>query len=253
MTDRRLWLGRLAPVALLALLAGAWLLPGPEWLRLTSTDGRPAALMEASLGALPSAPRVLVGFDPDLGTYAEIRPTVRALLADLTERDADLALVSLTVEGRALAVAEAARMGDEGLRDLGFIPGAEAGLVDLADGLGDEYDAILVVGGNDLGPRSWMEQVRPRAAALPILAVTPAVLLPEVQPYVASGQLDAALTTPRDGAAWRATRSGASNAGDEPRALAVLAGMLAAAGVLALGVGRRALVALRGLRPREST
>ena len=46
------------------------------------------------------------GFDPDLGTYAEVRPTARAVIDDLLARDAVLRLVSLTPEGRALAVSE---------------------------------------------------------------------------------------------------------------------------------------------------
>ena len=61
----------------------------------------------------------------------------------------------------------------------------------------------VVIGGNDLGPRSWIEQVAPRIAEVPFLAVTPTVLLPEVQPYLDSGGLPAVLGTPRDGAAYR--------------------------------------------------
>jgi hypothetical protein len=251
MSDRRRWLRRLGPAMLLAVLAVAWLVPGPDWLRLATPDRRPAERMDATIDGLPDAVRVLVGFDPDLGTYAEIRPTVRALLAELQARDARLAVVSLTPEGRALAVAELARLersGEGAVDDLGFAAGAEAGLVDLADGLTERHDAIVVVGGNDIGPRSWVEQVRPRAD-VPILAVTPVVLLPEVQPYVAGGQLAAALTTPRDGAAWRAGLApGAANAADEPRALAVLVGLLVAVAVLARGVGGRAIGAIRGMR-----
>jgi hypothetical protein len=61
-----------------------------------------------------------------------------------------------------------------------------------------------VVGGNDIGPRSWVEQVLPRVDALPLLAIAPTTLLPELQPYLEGGQLDGLLATPRDGAAYRA-------------------------------------------------
>jgi hypothetical protein len=91
--------------------------------------------------------------------------------------------------------------------------------------------------------------------SVPILSVTPAVLLPEVQPYITSGQLTAALATPRDGAAWRATRAEEAEPtalADEPRAVAVLVGLLVAVTLLAQGIGRRALAALRGLRTREA-
>ena len=67
------------------------------------------------------------------------------------------------------------------LLDLGFRAGAEAGLIAaarsaipasargaLADGLRSDggglaaFDLALVVGGTDIGPRSWVEQVAPR-------------------------------------------------------------------------------------------
>jgi hypothetical protein len=189
-----------------------------------------------------------------------VRPTVRALLADLLERDARLDFVSLTAEGRALAVSERARLERGGLDagrlgDLGFVAGAEAALVDLAVGLPDRYDALVVVGGNDLGPRSWVEQVLPRADDIPLLAVTPAILLPEVRPFLASGQLDAALITPGDGVLYRAGLELAASAvleGREPSSLAILLGMLVAVAVLGQALGARAVTALQAGRPRDA-
>ena len=260
MTDSARLLRLAGPALLVAALAVVWAVPGPGWLQLAAHDRQAADEMEAALDALPAASSVLVGFDPDLGTYAEVRPTVRALLADLLDRGARLDVVSLTAEGRALGIAERDRLVRGGaeeaaLRDLGFVAGAEAGLVDLARGLGERYDAILVVGGNDLGPRSWVEQVVPRVDDVTVLAVTPVVLLPEVRPYLAAGQLDAALITPREGAAFRATLEpgGASPPTEsrEPATLAVLVGMLAAVGVLGQALGARAVVTLSAIRGRE--
>ncbi len=48
------------------------------WLDLASPDAEVAERMTAALDALGEEPRVLVGFDADIGTYAETRPTVRA-------------------------------------------------------------------------------------------------------------------------------------------------------------------------------
>ena len=274
---RRLW--RLAPVLLLLALAAAWQLPEMGWLRLAASDSAAAARMTRALDELGDEPRILVGFDADFGTYAEIRPTVRALLADLLARDARLAFVSVTAEGRALGTAELARFGREEanptrLLDLGFITGAEAGLVDItrrirppgeADGAFarevqaagiDAFGVIVVIGGNDLGPRSWVEQVAPRIGEVPFLAVTPTVLLPEVQPYLLTGGLTAVLGTPRDGAAYREglelgnlERFAEST---EPRSLPVLIGMLIAVGVLGQALGARALSYLRQARAREA-
>jgi hypothetical protein len=274
-------LRRAAPALLVAALAVALVVPAPDALRLATGDAAPAERWSAALDALPADATVLVAHDPDLGTYAEIRPTVRAALADLMARDARLAFVSLTPEGRALLVAELGRLEREVVNparmlDLGFVPGAEAALVSLAAGpsvpagaegsiarnLATEgvaaIDALLVVGGNDLGPRSWIEQFLPRVDELPVLAITPTVLLPEIQPYLDSGQLDAALTTPREGAAYREAVSleplERLREPVEPSALAVLVGVLAAIVVLGQGWGARVGTALRGAtREHERT
>jgi len=279
MNDRMPHLWRLAPLVLIAALAVAWQLPEASWLRLAAPDAAVADRMTATLDSIGEEPRVLVGFDPDIGTYAETRPTVRTLLADLLAREARLAFVSLTAEGRALGSAELARFGREEanptrLLDLGFIPGAEAGLVDLTRGvrLPDEgdgafarevnaagigaFDAVLVIGGNDLGPRSWIEQVAPRIGEIPFVAVTPTVLLPEVQPYLASGALRAVLGTPRDGAAYRETLDlgnlGRLTDPSEPRPLPLLIGMLVAVAALGQALGARAIGYLRASRSREA-
>ncbi|HSJ00279.1 MAG TPA: hypothetical protein VLA59_07835 [Patescibacteria group bacterium] len=273
MTERGALLRRAAPALLLALLAIALVVPATDALRLSSTDGAPVDRWNTALDALPAEPTVLVAHDPDLGTYAEIRPTVRAAVADLMARDARLAFVSLTPEGRALLVAELARLEREVVNparmlDLGFVPGAEAALVSLAAGpavpdaaagaiarsLVTEgvaaIDALLVVGGNDLGPRSWIEQFTPRVGDLPVLAITPTVLLPEIQPYLDSGQLDAALTTPRDGAGYRAGVALGPlerlREPVEPPALGVLVGLLVAIAALGQGWAARIGTAVRG-------
>jgi hypothetical protein len=280
MSDRRAWLWRLAPgllilVLAVALVAGSGPRPGLEMANPAAATGDLARVLDG----LPDEGLVLVGFDPDLGTYAEIRPTVRALLADLLDRGTRLAFVSLTPEGRALAIVERERMVRAGavpdrLIDIGFVPGAEAALValarQLADGSADGIvaglpEAIasedvamgLVIGGNDLGPRSWVEQFRPRTDAIPLVAVTPSVLLPELRPYLASGQLAALVATPRDGAAYRATLDlGAAAAGlvdeDGPAPLAILVGLLTAIAVLGTGVGARLADGLRQTRGRET-
>ena len=268
MSERARRLTWLAPAALVLVLAVA-LLPATDLLRLSgvpdAADGVTDVLDELAPNSL-----VLVGFDADLGTYAEIRPTVRTLLAELLERDARLVFVSLTPEGRALAIAERSRLiaggvAPERLADVGFVPGAEAALVRLAgaigaaegglvDGLPDEPVALaLVVGGNDIGPRSWVEQFAPRVEGIDLVAVAPSVLLPELRPYLESGQLRALLATPRDGAAYRESIEPtdlAEVAGPGP--LAVMVGMLVAIGVLGAAVVVRLGEVLRSSRGREA-
>ena len=281
MSDRRAVVARLAPLLLVVLLAAAALVPMGAGLRLASPDAAPAQGMTDALDGLPEDPVLLVAFDPDLGTYAEVRPTVRTALADLLARGARLAFVSLTPEGRALALAELERLdrleaNPRQIVDLGFVPGAEAALVSLARDLATdvapaallldrlagaadlpEVSTVLVIGGNDMSPRAWVEQVLPRTTDLGIVAIAPTVLLPELQPYLASAQLDALLGTPRDGAAYRAGVS----LGPlerfvepvEPPTLAIVVGLLAALGVLGQAVGGRIGALLRATRTRETS
>ena len=187
--------------------------PASERLRC-GRGRRPAARWSTGL---PSGAPVLVDIDADLGTYPEIRYATRAALADLYRQGANLAIVSFSAEGRAIAVAEIDRLRDLGagpdrLVDLGFRSGGEPALVQLAgNGIGPtatgpladalrksgpgSFRLALVIGGAEIGPRSWVEQVQPRLPNLPIAAITPSFLLPEVLPYRSSGQLIALVGT----------------------------------------------------------
>jgi hypothetical protein len=268
MIERSAFARRVAPGLAVVVLVVAVFLGGAGGAGLGAADPGPAAGFAAALDGLERDNLVLVGFDPDVGTYAEVRPTVRSALADVLRRGFRLAVVSLTPEGRALAALELARLASLGadmrrVTDLGFRPGSEAALVAIArSAAGEGTDAIagvpafapdppalvLVVGGNDLGPRSWVEQVAPRTEQLPIVAITPTVLLPEVRPYLASGQLAGLLGTPGDGAAYRASLRLGTSAPmaelDGPPPAALLVGLLVAAGAIGLALSRRILASL---------
>lgn len=276
MSDRLALATRAAPAAFVLLLAVASLLPEPDLLSLGSSDADVVERVASTLDALPDAPVVVIGFDPDVGTYPEIRPAVRALLAELMARDAQLVLVSLTPEGRALALAELGRLAAVGdpqpaIVDLGYVAGSEAALASLSrsaravdapaalaaelegDGLG-AGDLVVVIGGNDIGPRTWVEQALPRIGAPPTVAIAPTILLPELLPYVESGQLDALIGTPVDGASYRAAVSAAPDGVGGDRSvdrLGVLVGLLVAIGVIGQALVSRALPAVRLARRGE--
>lgn len=250
MSDRRGLARRLAPLLLILLLAIAVLVgPGLGRWRGGEEADRGAALLDR-VAALSPGSLVIVAFDPDLVTYAEVRPAARAALDALDEAGLRVAVVSFSPEGRALAAAELARRDGIGL-ELGFVPGGEAGLVSAVrsivpasavgsiaeaarsagGGLG-AFDLAIVVGGGDIGPRSWVEQVAPRAPDLPIAAIVPAFMRPELEPYLASGQLDALVAGPDAVAAM----AGADSELDR-RADGVLVGLLVAIVVLlAIGI-----------------
>jgi hypothetical protein len=267
---------RLAAIALLAALGAAVLVGSPGSLQLASPNRTAVTQFRSVLAAIPADGTVLVAFDPDIGTYPEIRFAVRSALDDLLARGNGLAIVSYTPEGRALALAEIERIerlvgqGAPSGRvlDLGFRTGGEAALVGsvasivpdsatgpVADvlrarggGLG-AFSLALIVAGVDLGPRSWVEQVGTRVPGLPLAAVTPTTLRPELEPYLASGQLAALLGTLRDNAAYASSLQ--APAGDRPpSSLAILVGMLAALVVLlqagSRGIGARVRRAVTG-------
>lgn len=256
----------------LLVLVGAAVLIGPSMsgaqLALPNPDQRAVDAVDATFARLSQPSLVLVAMDADLGTYPEIRPATHAALADLLSRGAGIAFVSVSVEGRALAVAELDRLHRQGvpddrLLDLGFVSGAEAAMVRLVDaalrpGMGGSmagliaqraggigaFDCIVVVGGGDIGPRSWVEQTGTRLPSVPMVAIAPSFAQPELAPYLRSGQLAALLATPRDDAAYVA-RVGASAPEDRPpSAPAMLVGMLAALVV----IGRQLIGVLPRLR-----
>lgn len=258
------WVVRaVGPLGLLVLLAAAILLPkGSEGaLRMASPDRSRVDQMHALITGLDPGALVLIGFDPDIGTYPEIRNTVRALFDDLAQRRAAVALVSFTPEGRALAVAELDRLarlrasGSGRLQplDLGFVSGAEAALVrsvtsvipDSAAGLIAEsvrvrgggigaFNLAIIVSGADLSARSWVEQVAPRLPALPLAAVAPTFLEPELAPYLRTGQLSGLIATLREGTTYAEIIPQGSLARDRPIApLPMLIGILVALVALA--------------------
>jgi hypothetical protein len=270
-----------------ALVAAASALPQLPFLAL---GGGPASVagddLHVAIGGLPDQPLVLVDMDPDLGTYPEIRYATRAALADLFAVGARVAMVSFSPEGRAIAIAEIARLRDAGagsdrLVDLGFRSGSEAALVQLAGqpidrdvngqaspildalhargaGLGG-FDLALVIGGGEMSPRTWIEQVEPRVPGLAVAAVTPTFLLPEMQPYRDAGQLVALAGTLPEGVAYGTsvaaggTTSGLGRVPERPPSdAAILVGMLVALGVLIESGAGSLLSGRRGPRGHRS-
>jgi hypothetical protein len=258
-------LRRSAPslLLLLALLVATLLSGGVGGLRPASPDRSRVDQMRSAIADLPDGALVLVAFDADLGTYAEIRATTRSAIADLEAHGAALAIVSFTPEGRAIAAAERDRMARAGAplpADLGFVAGSEAGLVrgvesivpagargetvdavrERGGGIG-AFDMVLIVSGSDISARSWVEQVATRLPALPMVAIAPTFLDPELEPYLRSGQLEALLSTLRDGVAYAQVVSAGSASAPGPIAgpLPMLVGLLAALGVLAEAAFRR--------------
>jgi hypothetical protein len=264
--ERAARLRRAAPaLLLLLLLVVASLLSGSiGGLELASPDRTRVDQLRKAIGDLPSGALVLIACDADLGTYPEIRATTRVAIDDLAAHGAQLAVVSFTPEGRAIAAAERDRIARAGTEDppadMGFVAGAEAGLVrsiasivpsaaegplfdtirERGGGIG-AFDMVLIVSGSDISARSWVEQVGTRLPDLLLVAIAPTFLDPELEPYLRSGQLTALVSTLREGVAFAEAVSAGSTTspGPIPGTLPMLLGMLAAVGVLAEAAIRR--------------
>lgn len=274
-TERVARLRRSAPalLLLLVLVVASLLSDGTGGLQLANPDRSRVDQLRLAIGNLPSDALVLIACDADLGTYPEIRAATRVAIDDLVAHDARLAIVSFTPEGRAVAAAERDRIARGGVEppvDLGFVAGAEAGLVrsiasvvpdgaqgatadairDAGGGIG-AFAMVLVISGSDISARSWVEQVGSRLPELPLVAIAPTFLDPELEPYLRSGQLTALLATLRDGVAYVEAVAGSagSSPGPTPGSLPMLVGMLAAIVVLAEAAFRR-FARRGGRRPR---
>ncbi|MGZ6255525.1 MAG: hypothetical protein ACXWMB_00730 [Candidatus Limnocylindria bacterium] len=273
-------LRRVAPALVLVLvLVIASLVNGAiGGLGLASPDRSRVDQLRRAIADLPSSALVLIACDADLGTYPEIMAATRAAIDDLAIHGVQLAIVSFTPEGRAIAAAERDRIIRAGTEtaplDLGFIAGAEAGLVrsiasvvpstatgQFADTIRKRgggiaaFDMVLIVSGNDISARSWVEQVGSRLPKLSMVTIAPTFLDPELEPYLRSGQLTALIATLREGVAFAETVSGASGARPGPivGALPMLVGMLAALAVLGEAAFRRFVGPARPRAPGRST
>lgn len=268
---------RAAPVLLLllTLVAAALVSDRIGGLRLASPDRSRVDQLRLAIGNLPDGALVLIACDADLGTYPEIRATTRVAIDDLAAHRARLAIVSFTPEGRAIASAELDRISRAGRieppADMGFVAGAEAGLVRgiasivpveakgaVADAIRQRgggigaFDMVLIVSGSDISARSWVEQVGSRLPVVLLVSIAPTFLDPELEPYLRSGQLAALLGTLREGIAYaEAVAAGSKTSpGPTPGPLPMLIGMLAAIAALAEAAFRR-LVRRRGHEPRN--
>jgi hypothetical protein len=270
----------LPAVALIVFLGIGFLLPSIELASANGPAGNAGAELRSAIARVPQGKAVLVDLDADLGTYPEIRYATRAAFAELLKSGVPIAVVSFSPEGRAIAVAEIARLrglgaGPDRLIDLGFRSGGEPALVQLAgNGIGPDvpgpfadtirlrgglaaFGLAIVIGGGEIGPRTWVEQVQPRLPGLPIAAITPTFLLPEVQPYRGSGQLVALVGTLSGGVAF-GERTAAEGAASGPGAFtervpngaAMLFGMLVAIGILLASSGGTVLAGGRALWKR---
>lgn len=212
-----------------ALLLAAVLIPALANLRTTPLPGlvpEETLAVGEILGSLPEGAPVLVAFDYQPGTSAELNATATAVIDHLMLRGAPLTLVSTSPTGPPLAerlLSDPSGVGGHGYVhgqqyvNLGYIPGGSAGLLEFSidpqgvfplpfnlQGLENpanvwsapplqrinaltDFALVMVIADDAAIARDWIEQVEPRLDPVPLVMVTSAGTTPLVRPYYQAG------------------------------------------------------------------
>jgi len=180
----------------------------------------PSAVFYDQLNELPASSAVLMAFDYTPGQNPELEPAARAILENLAARQVNVIALSSNPNGANLAQTLLAQTKRQypalTFVNLGYIPGNEIGLRNLAlgwlpanyvDANGVEWSQTplaqtvrgmddlalnILVLGDSTGLNGWMTQVQP-IVKTPFIAATTAALDPQARIYVNAKQLNASL------------------------------------------------------------
>jgi hypothetical protein len=199
-------------------------------------DPGPVNTFRAQVTRLPADALVIVSFDYDPATEAEMGPLAHIIMSDLLDHQAKVVGVSLRPQGGAMAQAVFEQFEDEypyaqRTINLGYLPGQTTGVRSLAflssaplfqggaetlQGLSAWQDVgglsdvalIVVLADSPLPVRWWVEQLGPGTRSnRPIIAAVSKAADPSVRPYYnqidpKSGQLLGLLSGITDAAAY---------------------------------------------------
>jgi hypothetical protein len=193
-------------------------------LGLKVNNSTPTARFYDKIHSLARGSTVLLAFDYDTGQTVELNPAARVIVQDLARRSINVVALSTSPAGAQIAqtILEDASIQSPDWRrganfvNVGYIPGAEAGLRTLADrwlspnqkdfeneslaslSLAHKVESMrdfslaIEFAGSDASLRSWMEQVQPRQQVTFVAAVS-ATVEPQARNYLAANQLAAFL------------------------------------------------------------
>ncbi|MGH2592863.1 MAG: double zinc ribbon domain-containing protein [Anaerolineae bacterium] len=170
---------------------------------------RPA---QEQIEALTAGDRVLIVFDYDAFQAGEMDTIAEAFLTHVRMKDADVSVTSLNPLGLSIA--------HRLLPDIPclnqnqcYLPGQAAGVQSAL--ASSRAKLIIVLAGSPEPMRWWIEQAATSGAQTPIVAGLSAGALPQVLPYVQSGQVKAAVTGLIGGLAYRRSLDPEPDAGDD--------------------------------------
>lgn len=160
----------------------------------------------SQIDSLGAGDTVLMAFDYDPFQSGEMDPIAEAYLMHLQQKGASVTVVSTNPAGGSIASRLLDKVNATGTEDLafdvaGFFPGQAAGIQSVLTGM--RADVIIVLAGSPESMRLWIEQSALTGLRTPILAGLSAGALPQVQPYLQSGQVQAAVSGLMGGLAYQ--------------------------------------------------
>jgi len=218
------WAQRLLYLALMVAVAVPFLFTG-AWSGATIPLNPSTAMFYETVSTLAPGAAVLLAFDYDPGTQAEVAPQARVVLTHLRQRGARLVAMSLLPQGPALAEevfpsvlsGQGYRYGENYI-NLGYLAGEEAALAvageDLIAAFGvdhvekrptserpvlqgireaKDFALVIVLAGEERAARRWLEQIQGRYKVKMAAGVS-AAAAPQLEPYLQSGQLQGLLS-----------------------------------------------------------
>ncbi len=210
----------------------AWL---PVQLETTAfSEASETAAFQSAISGLDENSTVLVAMEYAAGFAGEMNPTASAVLQELMNRNARIAVISTNPSG--LLLAEGVRTDALNAQpqfseqytqrdwfiNLGYLPGETLSLHELASDLPQavqygisaglenrpvwdstgllnvqklaDFSMLILITDTAETGRAWMEQVQPLIPQVPLLMAASAQAAPMLQPYVESGQAAAMIT-----------------------------------------------------------
>ncbi len=201
------------------------LISGVQTNSLPASIPKETANLFKAISTLPDDAKILVVVDYEPAYAGELQTASSPILNHLMVKQANLYLVSTSPTGPLMAkqllnnlanypqTYHSDYLSGEKYSILGFIPGEQAGILNLSESLTrtipisldltkttelnglsgpspiSSFQAVLIISDHPDSIRYWIEQTTSTTGSVPLWAITNAQAAPQLRPYVRSGQL----------------------------------------------------------------